>query len=116
MRRSGENDARVRSRPGARSAPAVDRFEVVELACDPFGWGGRDPTVAVHLAGLVVEFPTASRQRHPGCLAEARGRAETLADLDDKSVYGQYALRALADVMENVNTDKWYRRQQKRAS
>jgi hypothetical protein len=39
-----------------------------------------------------------------------------LADMDGKSVYGQYALRALADVMENANTDKWYRRQQKRAS
>jgi hypothetical protein len=55
-------------------------------------------------------------QRHPGYLAEARRRAEELADVDGKSVYGQYALRALADVMENVNTEKWYRRQQKRAS
>jgi hypothetical protein len=54
--------------------------------------------------------------RHPRYLKEARERAERLADVDGKSVYGQYALRALADVMEFANAEGWRRRRIRRVS
>ena len=49
-------------------AETFERFDVAELACDPYGWGGEIESWEQTWSGRVVEFPTASRQRFaPAC-------------------------------------------------
>jgi hypothetical protein len=56
-----------------------------------------------------VEFWTRPMVEH------VRVDAEKIAVREGKpSVYGQHVLRAAADVMDKVNTERWYRRMRRR--
>lgn len=49
-------------------AQAMERLAVVELACDPYGWSAELDRWAEMYGEVVLEFPTASRQRMvPAC-------------------------------------------------
>ena len=55
---------------------AMERFDVLELACDPSGWHCRDRALARAYGDAVVEFPTNQRRRMAAAVSGYRGGAD----------------------------------------
>lgn len=78
---------------------AMNRYNVVELACDPPGWASEIQAWTERYGEVVVEFPTASRQRMaPAC---DRFRADVLEGVlshDGSAVLARHIGHAVAKV------------------